>query len=573
MSASPKVWPLRDDYQKAVLDPQRNVRDARLHAMRVEMKKMGAFEVPFSRNGNFGAVYKFSNQRMAYALKVFADSQPDRELRYSLIHRHFASHSAARSLVSFSYEPNGIRIRGAWYPTLVMDWAEGDTLRIYLRNQLERGGQVNNGLLCRAWAQVMQELTERQTAHGDIQHGNILVMPDGTMKLVDYDGLFVPAMRQAGMTAVEFGMAAYQHPKRYRGHFDERLDDFAALVMLLTLACVNSARWQRCHKDDSYLLIKEADLLRPDSSALMAELTISADAPIKKLAVMLKRAAQGDVDAIPRFAQLVADQTIRQLFDPAWRPTGAVSQGQSSSGPVTVPVALTVHLATLTPRQQEVLGLMVGGYGDEQIAQRLSIKPETVRGHIAKMQTQTGVITRKDLIVWAMGQGVKAAGEQPIISPRPPVQPLARCAWCQEALRPGDTFCTRCGKSISAVAQPGPVKAGKCGYCYADLIAGDQFCRKCGKTASNLPASVQPPTGNVQSVRVQPPAANLQPVKKDVEPWSSSRMILVTFSIAGAILLADYLLEGKITREALGLACLFVVLGISGAYQNRKSSS
>src|SRR5262245_34316598 len=139
MSASSKVWPLRDDYQKAVLDPQRNLRDPRLHALRVEMKKMGAFEVPFSRNGNFGAVYKFSDRRTAYAVKVFADSQPEREQRYGMIHRHFAANPAASSLVSFSYEPNGIRVRGGWYPTLVMDWAEGDTLRLYLNNQLERG--------------------------------------------------------------------------------------------------------------------------------------------------------------------------------------------------------------------------------------------------------------------------------------------------------------------------------------------------------------------------------------------------------------------------------------------------
>src|SRR5688500_4434872 len=154
MSASTKVWPLRDDYQKAVLDPKRNIKDPRLRAMRVEMKKMGAFDVPFSRNGNFGAVYKFSDQRQAYALKVFADSQPDRELRYSMIHRHLASTQPARSLVSFSYEPHGIQVRGAWYPTLVMDWAEGDTLRLYLRNTLERGGQVINGRLCLAWAQL-----------------------------------------------------------------------------------------------------------------------------------------------------------------------------------------------------------------------------------------------------------------------------------------------------------------------------------------------------------------------------------------------------------------------------------
>lgn len=543
MSASSKLWPLRDDYQKAVLDPKRNIKDPRLHAMQVEMKKMGAFEVPFSRNGNFGAVYKFSNQRQAYALKVFADSQPERELRYSMIHRHFGSSSPAGSLVSFSYEPHGIRVRGAWYPTLVMDWAEGDTLRIYLNNVLERGGQVINGRLCLAWAQAMRELTERQTAHGDLQHGNILVMPDGSMKLVDYDGMFVPAMRQAGMTAIEFGMAAYQHPKRYRGYFDERLDDFAALVILLTLACVNSARWQRCHKDDSYLLMKEADLLKPDQSALVNELANSTNAPIKKLAVMLKRAAQGEVDAIPPFANIVADQTIRQLFDPAWRVTDGSSQFPVSTG-VTASGNLAPRSDMLTPRQQEVLGLLVAGYSDEQIAQRLSIQSVTVKGHISKMQEKTGVITRKDLIIWAMGQGIKATGEQPFSLPVAQVQPVASCAWCQDALRPGDQFCRRCGKSISAplqpwpvgTSQPWPVAAKKCGYCNADLIAGDQFCRRCGRSITgslaNLYTSVQPP-----------PSGGLQPLQgaaqANKKPSSMGQKIAM---IVGILFLTFWLL-------------------------------
>jgi DNA-binding CsgD family transcriptional regulator len=531
MSASIKVWPLRDDYQKAVLDPKRNIRDARLRAMGVEMKKMGAFDVPFSRNGNFGAVYKFSDQRQAYALKVFADSQPDRELRYSLIHRHLASTRPAHSLVSFSYEPHGIQVRGAWYPTLVMDWAEGDTLRLYLRNTLEPGGQVSNGRLCLAWAQLMRELAERRTAHGDLQHGNILVMPDGSMKLVDYDGMFVPAMRQAGMTAVEFGMAAYQHPKRYRGYFDERLDDFAALVMLLTLACVNRARWQRCHQDDSYLLLKEADLLRPEQSALLTELCNSTDAPIKKLAVMLKRASQGDIEAIPSFAQIVADNTVKQLFDPAWRPRDGGSQ--AIMPPVVTAHGKVGHPGALTPRQQEVLELLVGGYTDEQIARRLSVQPETVKSHISKVQERAGLFTRKDVIVWAMGHGVKAPGELP--PPDPLAPSLAKCAWCQEGLRPGDGFCRKCGRAIAAPPQPLKLAAGRCGYCSADLGATDQFCRKCGRGISgNLatpPITVQPPPGTLQ-----PPA---DPAKANEKPASPGNKIA---SVIGIILLTLFIL-------------------------------
>jgi serine/threonine protein kinase len=487
MSGSAKVWPLRDDYQKAALDPKSNLKDPRLHSMRVEMKRMGAFEVPFSRNGNFGAVYQFANKKKAYALKVFADSQPDRELRYTMIHRHLASNPPAPSLVSFSYEPNGIRVRGGWYPTLVMDWAEGETLRMYLRHTFERGGQVNNGLLCRAWAQVMRELGERRTAHGDLQHGNILVMPNGSMKLVDYDGMFVPDMRQAGMTATEFGMAAYQHPKRYRGYFDERLDDFAGLVILLTLGCVNSARWQHCHNDDSYLLVKEADLLRPDQSGLMAELISSADKPIKKLAVMLKRAAQGEVDAIPPFAHIVSDPTISQLFDPSWHPSDVSSYVKPPARLVAaVPQNRAPEYSPIQPRCiwcQEV------------------IRP--------------GV-----QFCLKCGRFIASALRQPMTVTK-------RCSYCSADIPDSDQFCRKCGQSLSGPLYQSSVPATQCVYCRAALLVGDHFCRKCGKSISeNLPN----PYLSIQQKPGDAPGFNVL-TKQKRRGWGFGKIMITTLVI------------------------------------------
>jgi DNA-binding CsgD family transcriptional regulator len=338
---------------------------------------------------------------------------------------------------------------------------------------------------------------------------------------------------------------------------------------LLTLASVHRTRWQRCHKDDSYLLIKEADLLKPDQSVLLTELASSTDAPIKKLAIMVKRAAQGNIETIPPFAQIVADHTIMQLFDPTWRPSDTASQGKVVSDVVTGTHPSTVHFENLTARQQEVVRLLVNNYSDEQIAGRLSVKAETVRGQISKMQEKIGVITRKDLIVWAIGQGIKPLTEPSLVYSDPHVQQLARCSSCQQGLKPSDTFCRYCGKSVVAAVQPVQVKTGKCSYCFADFIAGDQFCRKCGKTSGSLPLSVQSQGGNTPA-SIQPPVSNLQPAKNEVEPWSSGKMLLVTFSIGGAILLVDYLLEGKITNSPFWLAVVFFIIGISGAIQNRK---
>jgi len=314
MSSPSVVWPSLDAYQNAVLHPKRNLKDARLHSMQVELRAYGVSKLPFGRSGNFGSVYKFSNQHQAYALKVFLSAEADRELRYRLIDQHLESRPASTNLVSFGYEDQGIMVQGRWYPSLTMDWVAGHPLDRYLSETLKRHGQVDNRQLCQAWVELVLSLMHRSVAHGDLQHGNILVLPNESLKLVDYDGMFVPAMRRSGLAAAEMGRAAYQHPKRNARYFDERLDHFSALLILLCLASITRERWKRFHTDDNCLIVRESDLIRPDQSALFAELLRSPEAPLKKLALLLKSAAGGSLDAIPVFDRVVADGTIRQLL-------------------------------------------------------------------------------------------------------------------------------------------------------------------------------------------------------------------------------------------------------------------
>jgi len=455
MSSTNRVWPSRDDYQNAVLHPERNLKDPRLHATQVETKlQMGALKLPSPRSGNFGAVYKFRNQRQSYALKVFDKAQPDRQLRYRSIDEHLDKQAKSPNLVSFGYEEQGILVNGRWYPALLMDWAEGQLLDDYLEETLTQRGQVDNRALCQAWVDLMLGLAQRHIAHGDLQHGNILVMPDGTLKLVDYDGMFVPAMRQHDLTAAEIGLPAYQHPKRDRSYFDERLDNFAALVVFLSLACVDRDRWQHYHTDDNCLIVREPDLRHPQQSPLLTELSQSPDAPVRKLAVLLKAAAQGSLDSIPAFTQVTADGTIKQLLTSAWRPTPHKQPREKQKTPPPEPpprrseqkaqkdllkqlkkkpVATKVKQEKqpapppvqpppppppdLTPGDKLVVSHVVGGASDAQIAQSLSVETASVSAYISQIQSKVGAATRRDLINWAITHGI-----QPQV-PLPPLPP------------------------------------------------------------------------------------------------------------------------------------------------------
>ena len=302
-----------------MLSPRRFLRDARLHAAHVESRFFLGSPRPNLRSGNFGAVYRFKGPQRSYALKVFYKADTERQQRYQLIDQHLAGQAPSPHLVSFRYDEEGIQVHRRWYPTLVMDWAPGKTLDLYLQ---ECRGEIRNGLFCKSFAHLVRELQDRRMAHGDLQHGNILVQAGGQLKLVDYDGMFVPGMSRLGFEAAESGLPAYQHPSRARrpDYFDARLDDFAALVLLLTLASMTPERWRRHHGDDNYLLISKQSIHCPKRSALFNELAASPEAPIRRLANLLKLAAVSPIDSIPSFAQVVADPAIQEIFSAAWKP-------------------------------------------------------------------------------------------------------------------------------------------------------------------------------------------------------------------------------------------------------------
>ena len=63
--------------------------------------------------------------------------------------------------------------------------------------------------------------------------------------------------------------------------------------------------------------------------------------------------------------------------------------------------------AALSPREREVLALMMEGLGNAQIAERLSISEKTVRNHVSNLFDKLGVWTRAQAIVFAIERGFK----------------------------------------------------------------------------------------------------------------------------------------------------------------------
>ena len=83
---------------------------------------------------------------------------------------------------------------------------------------------------------MLADLERLGWSHGDLQHGNILVARDDTIRLLDYDGMFVPALAGKGKT--EDGHRHYQHPERRNQKFGPSLDRFSGWAIALGVAAI-----------------------------------------------------------------------------------------------------------------------------------------------------------------------------------------------------------------------------------------------------------------------------------------------------------------------------------------------
>jgi two-component system, NarL family, nitrate/nitrite response regulator NarL len=70
------------------------------------------------------------------------------------------------------------------------------------------------------------------------------------------------------------------------------------------------------------------------------------------------------------------------------------------------PTTEGANIATLTPRERQVIALVGEGLRNKQIAQRLSLSETTVRRHLAAIFRKLEVAERLDLTLYAYRHGL-----------------------------------------------------------------------------------------------------------------------------------------------------------------------
>ncbi len=201
-------------------------------------------------------------------------------------------------------------MRGTCYPILLMDWVEGVTLDQYVQSDAASADAFR--ALAARWCTLISELETAGLAHGDLQHGNIIV-GHGELRLVDYDGIFVPALQ--GMPSTELGHPAYQHPKRSLTDFNAKLDRFSSISIYVSLAALaaHPAFKNQCTGEN--LLFTRQDYSDPAKSEIFRELR-KRGLPNAPILEAFQKACTGPPSATPRLLDLVSAPKVSQL--PSW---------------------------------------------------------------------------------------------------------------------------------------------------------------------------------------------------------------------------------------------------------------
>ena len=274
-------YPLISEYIEAIKSAEDNFEE--LSYLRPVLDNDGQ---PIMSAGGFSVVFKMKNEQNGkfYAVKCFTKEQIGRAEAYHEIAKELEK-VFVPYLTSFRYLDKELFVDTdqtieTEFPVLMMDWVEGKTLDKYLRENLDDKYALE--MLAYRFSQLAQWLIPQPFAHGDLKPDNILVREDGTLVLVDYDGMYVPAMM--GQKARELGSPDFRHPLRTENEFDARIDDFPIMSILISLIGISkSPNLLSRYGAPDRLLFSKADYVNIEQRNIIKDLLLIDDENLRTL--------------------------------------------------------------------------------------------------------------------------------------------------------------------------------------------------------------------------------------------------------------------------------------------------
>jgi hypothetical protein len=317
------AYPQITDYQEAIQHPAHAFIDPDLKQGAVAENSLG---LPLVMSGGFALTYAVTTPSRKCAVRCFHREIPAIQQKYDATSKKLRS-LATGCFVDFDFQQSGISVRQQVFPIVRMDWVEGDTLGIWLDKNFNNPRALEKART--DFVAIARFLEREGIAHGDIQNGNVMVS-NGEIKLIDYDGMFVPGMKPGNGS--ETGHRHFQHPERRVSHFGPGMDRFSFIALDLSLRALVEDRslYSKFREGGETIIFKANDFADPQNSEIFRRLL--AMSKLKAQARSFAAICEAPLAAVPTLDEFlsgrnipVAKTPINATLAPATKPAAAAA--------------------------------------------------------------------------------------------------------------------------------------------------------------------------------------------------------------------------------------------------------
>jgi eukaryotic-like serine/threonine-protein kinase len=282
------AYPAAGDYYKAVQAPSRAFTVPKLQAAEFVWDSLG----PTLARGSSAVVFQASVEGQPQALRCYIRNDASSRDRYGALDAYLAANDLSPHVSGATWLDEAIQVNRATWPVLTMDWIDGRTLNEYVDFLVTSSNTAALTTLAARWRALVGLLQDSEFAHGDLQHGNVMVDQEGRLRLVDFDGVWIaPLAGQSPPT--EFGHPNYQHPLQHV--WDRWLDTFSALVIYLSLVALGKepSLWLALYNSKN-LLFAKSDFFPPFKTEAWKQLAAMGDPQVDELVRRLQECCDPD---------------------------------------------------------------------------------------------------------------------------------------------------------------------------------------------------------------------------------------------------------------------------------------